>query len=204
MSAIPSGSKERELPSEGSQNAICIQVIDLGTQPSGEWGDKRKVQLAFECVDEQTSDDRAMVVYKPYTFTDSEKGNLMKDLKGWGVKAAGDFDMDELLNKPAILTIEHAQTDRGTFANIANIAGLPKGMKVRKATEPVRSLYLDENFDEDTFNALPEWLRNKIASSPEYAECMKPKLKKGAVRKPVAAKPDPRKAATKQQPAKRR
>jgi hypothetical protein len=178
MSGLPKGGKARELPNEDTHNAVCIQIIDLGTQPSPQWGDKRKCQLAFELVDEQTSEGKSMVVYKQYTFTDSDKGSLMKDLKAWGVKVGEDFDMDSLLGRGAMVTTENKETEKGTFANITNVAGVPKGHKVKKATEPYRSLYLDDNFDQEIFDALPEFLRNKIAGSPEYAQITAPKLKK--------------------------
>lgn len=180
MSSIPKGAN-RELVPEGTHVAVCVQVIDLGTQSSEQWGDKRKVQLAFELVDERTTDDKAMVCYRQYTFSASPKGNLMKDLKGWiGKEAVGEFDMDNLLGKAASITVEHNETDKGTFANITNIAGLPKGSKVKKSTEPLRSLYLDETFDADTFEVLPDFLKEKIMVTKEYEEHGVPSKKKGS------------------------
>jgi hypothetical protein len=188
MGKIPAA-RPREQAAEGTHIAVCTSVIDLGTQASEQWGDRHKVSLGFELVEEKTSDGKAMVVYKQYTYTNSPKGNLMKDLKAWlGVKN-GDFDMDNCLGKPASVTIEHSETDRGTFANITNIASLPKGTKVRKATEPLVSFYLDETFDEDVYNGLSEYLRNKIAASPEYAEIMEGAAAKKKPKKTAAAAP---------------
>jgi hypothetical protein len=176
----------RELAPEGVHNAVCIQIVDIGTHTvkfKDKEEDLRKVKVAFQLVDEETSKGDAVVVYKDYTYSASPKANLMKDLRAWlGIKDA-DFEMDELLNKPALVTIEHS----GTYANITNIAGLPKGTKVRKATEPVYSLYLDDNFDEDVFKGLPQWLQDKIATTEEYAAVMSPKLKKGGAKKPEKA-----------------
>lgn len=180
MSRIPKSSG-RELAPEGTHNAVCVAVVDLGTQPSEQWGDKRKVQLAFELVDEKTSKGEAMVVYRQYTFSPSPKGNLIKDLRAWQGKDAvkEDFDMDELLGKPASVTVEHNDTERGIFANISNIGSLPKGVKVKKPTEPLRSLYLDDSFDQDAFDELPDFLKEKIMVTKEYAEISKPAPKKG-------------------------
>ena len=182
MSSIPKGSA-RELAPEGVHNAVCIQVIDLGTQPSEQWGDKRKVQLAFELVEERTTDDKAIVAYRQYTFSASPKGNLMKDLKAWlGAKSvSGEMDMDDLLGKAASVTIEHNETEKGTFANITNLGGLAKGAKVKKHTEPLRSLYLDESFDADTFEALPDFLKEKIMVTKEYEEHGAPPKKSAKV-----------------------
>lgn len=173
-------SSGRELAPEGVHNAVLVQFIDLGTQPSNnpDWEAKRQCQLAFELVDQKTKDGRAIVEYKQYTYSDSSKGNFMKDLKAWlGIKD-GNFDMDEALGKPAMITIQHKVTEKGTFANITNVGGVPKGLKVRKPTEPLRSLYLDSGFDEETFAALPQHIQNKIASSPEYVEVQTPRQQK--------------------------
>jgi len=175
MSKIPKGA-QRELPEEGTHNAVCVQVIDLGTQKNAnpEWGDKRKVLLGFELVDVQDEEHTALVS-KQYTFSDSQKGNLMKDLKKWLNIKSGDLDMDDCLGKQALVSIEHKETDRGTFANISNISSVPKGTKMRKPQSVTRSLYLDETFDADVYEELPEWIRLKIATSPEYEEVAAPK-----------------------------
>lgn len=175
MSAIPKGSGARELTPEGVHNANCVQVIDLGTQTvtfKGEERQSRQVQLAFELADEKTSEGNAFVSYRKYTYSSSPKSNLMKDLRAWlgKDKVTGDFEMDTLLGKPAMITIEHSETERGTFANITNIGGLAKGMKPKKPTEPLRSLYLDESFDSATFEELPEFLKEKIMVTKEYEE----------------------------------
>ena len=164
---IPQGSR-RELAPEGTHNAVCIQVIDLGTQPSEKWGDKRKVQLAWQLVDEETKEGKAVVTYKRYTFSSSPKSSLMIDLKAWmGIKGR-DFEMDNCLGKPCLLTIEHSETENGTYDNVTNLSGLPKGVKVKKHTEPLKSLYLDSEFDKDVFEDLPDFLQAKILATPEY------------------------------------
>ena len=190
MSTIPKGGKARELPTEDSHFANCVQVIDLGTQDGGQWGPKRKVQLAFEIADEETSDGGALVVYRQYTFTDSQKGALMRDLKAWLKLSSGEgFDMEDCLGKPALIGVEHNETDKGTFANVTSVSAVPKGSKVRKPTEEIKSLFLDDNFDREVFESLPEFLQNKIADSPEYEEYgvdAKPKAKAKPAKKAAA------------------
>jgi len=119
-----------------------------------------------------------MVVYRQYTFTSSPKGSLMKDLRAaFGVKDT-DIEMDDLLGRACMVTVEHKETDAGTFANVVAVGMLPKGTKAKKATEELKSLYLDETFDQEVFDSLPDFLREKIASSSEYEEVMTPRLKK--------------------------
>lgn len=185
MSRIPK-SAPRELCPEGAHVSALVNIIDLGTQDGGEFGPRHKIQLAYEAVDEKTTDGKAMVVYKQYTFSSSQKSTLMKDLRAaWGIKD-GDVEMDDQLGKYCMITIEHKETDSGTFANITNVGMLPKGTKTRKYTEKLKSLYLDETFDQETYDSLPDFLKEKIAGSPEYAAVMTPKLKNKKAPPPAA------------------
>lgn len=173
MSKIPAG-KPRELAPEGAHQACLCQIIDMGTQPSNDpkYKPTRRVQLGFELTDEKTEEGNKFVQYKTYTFSKHKKSNLAADLKSWlGLKDSQleDFEMDNALSKNALITIAHKTTDNGEYANITNVSALPKSMKVKKGTEPLVSLYLDENFDKAVFDKLPEFLRTKIAASPEYA-----------------------------------
>jgi len=153
----------RELAPEGVHNAICIAFLDLGTQSSENFGDARKCDVVFE-IAAKRSDGKSFQIAKRYTYSASPKSNLMKDLKAWlGVKD-GDFDMDGVALQGAMVTIEH----KGEYANITNISGLPKGMKPLKTQSEFKSLYLDETFDQEIFDSLTDYQKEKIAGSPEY------------------------------------
>jgi hypothetical protein len=85
---VKSSQRERILAPEGVHNARCIQVIDLGTQESKQWGSKRKVQLAFELVDEsavfnEEKGEENFVLYRTYTLSLAPKASLTKDIKIW-------------------------------------------------------------------------------------------------------------------------
>lgn len=170
-----------EIAPAGTHNAICIRFIDLGTQKQvfkGEESEARQCRLYFDLIDEKTKDGKNVVAFQKYTYSPSPKGNLMKALRSWlGVKDS-DFDMDQVLGKPAMITIEH----NGEYANITAITSPTKGAKFRKSTEEVYSLHLtEEDFDVNVFNELPEGLQGKIMDSPEYAEVSAPKGKKKTV-----------------------
>lgn len=187
----PPKGPQRELPEEGAHNGVCVQLIDLGTQPSGnpDWPAKRKILVGFELPDIENEDGGATIVSQQFGFSSSNRGNLSKTLKQWqAVKNLDAFDMDDCLGKPAAITIIHNETDKGVFANISNIGALPKGTKVRKAQTALVSLYLDETFEQEVYEALPEWIRVKIASSPEYEEVMANVKPKKAPAKPAAGK----------------
>ena len=111
----------------------------------------------------------------------------MEDFRlAFGIKDT-DIEMDDLLGKACMVTVEHKETDAGIFANVVNVGQLPKGTKAKKATEELKSLDLDETFDQEIFDSLPDFLREKIASSAEYESVMSPRLKKKV--KPTNGKP---------------
>ncbi len=169
---------KRVLAPEGVHKAVCVHVIDLGTQTftfKGKEQSARKVSVGFELLGKKNSFGEALVVAQKYTFSNSKKSNLMKDLKAWlGIKDP-DFDLDGLANKPAQVTITHS--DDGEYANITNVGGVPKGTKFPKAENTFTSLYLDDTFEQDVFDDLPDYFKEKIASSPEYDEVSGPKKK---------------------------
>lgn len=186
MAKIPMA--PRELAPEGNgQDAVCLGIVDLGTQPATNpaWDDARKCLIVFELVNSKRKNGKPFDVTKNVTFTMSQNGKLAEILEAWlGIspKELRKFDPDDLKGKPALLNIKHSED--GNFANIIAISAPPAKHKMKKASMPTYSLYLDETFDQDVFDGLSEGLKNKIAASPEYAAVMSGKFKK----KPVPAK----------------
>lgn len=178
MSSAPKA--KRELAPEGVYKAVCVHVIDLGTQTftiKGKEQSSRKVSVGFELLGKKNSFGDPQVLAQRYTFSSSKKSNLSKALKAWlGIKDP-DYDLDGLLGKPAQVTITHSED--GEYANITNIGAVPKGTKFPKPATGLTSLYLDESFDKDVFDDLPDYFKEKIASSPEYDEVVASKPKKG-------------------------
>lgn len=173
-------STPRELPEEGYHDAVCKIVADIGTQePKNEaWNAVKKIILVFELVDE-SSKDKIVWQSLMLTFTAKSKG-LARTMKSWlGVKNVADYDMANALNKSASIQIEHSQD--GNYANIVSVTQA-RG-KVAKGFMKPASVFLDENWDEDDFEAMPDWIKNKIVDSPEYDEVASPKSKKANKRK---------------------
>lgn len=165
-------STPRELPDEGQHSAICKIIADLGTQKSNnpEWADRHVILLLFELTELSTKQKSAYQTLQ-LTFTDKSKG-LLKTMKAWQqVKKLSDYDMLDALNKPANITIEH----NGEYANITAVTALIKGQKVPKGFMSPLALFLDDSFDAETFESMPEWIKDKIMDSPEYEEVSAPK-----------------------------
>lgn len=164
--------RERELPDEGSYPAACIRVLDMGTQVHPKYGPKRKINVAMEILGEETEDGEPFVVYKNYTASLGPKASLTKDLKTWmGLKfeKGDEFDFEQILGQLGMVTIVHNEsTDGNVYANIDTISKLPKGLKPGKPTLEPSSLYLNDDFDEEVFDELPDWLQDKIKKTDEY------------------------------------
>lgn len=169
---------------EGTTGAVCIRVVDLGTQDGGQFGPKRKVMITWES-SELMSDGRPFLINKFYSHSFHEKAKLRQDLEAWRGKAFADgeaFDLSALIGKPCLLNILH--NDRG-YADVRSISPLPKGMTPTQATQDTVVFNLDAP-DWDEFEKLSERLQERIAKSPEYA-----RTKAGPSAAPPAAKPEP-------------
>lgn len=168
----PSGDFKR-VPA-GSHIAVCNLVADMGLQPgSAVYPDpKRKLYIRFEIPAERVEYEKdgqklegPLAIGSFYTASMHEKATLRKHLEGWrGTKftdaEAAAFDVASILGKACMLSV--VETTRGdkTYANIAGIGKLPKGMPAPAAENPL--LYYDKTSDLAAFNALPDWLQKKI------------------------------------------
>jgi hypothetical protein len=178
MSKLSDAGKPGELPKEGEYKARVVGFIDLGTQEveyEGKKSEQRKcnVEFALDMIKGKSirSDGKPFIVSRRYTYSPSERGTLRKELRrAWGITTS-DYDMADLIGLDALVTIVH--DDEGKFANIDKydndgvkklISGkpnLPKGIKTR-------TLFLDENFDQDVFDSLSDKTKATIMLSPEY------------------------------------
>lgn len=202
---ISAKNKDRVLAPEGVHAARCVRIIDLGTQENKKYGNKaRKVQLSFELVDEthiwdEDRGEEPFVLHRKYTASLGKKASLARDIQAWlGTKLEknAEFDIADLLDKPCQVQVLHNESEEGEkYANIQSIMAPPKNVKVKKAATELQLLSLEaDEFDQDIFDSLPEFLQEQIEESPEYEalqeEAPKPTAKKAAapVKKPVKGK----------------
>lgn len=203
---ISSKNKERALAPEGVHAARCVRVLDLGTQYNKKFDSTaRKVQLAFELVDEthvfnEEKGEQPFVVYRTYTASLNKKASLYKDIQAWlGLKLEknAEFDVAQLLNKPCQVQILHNSSESGeTYANIQSIMAPPKTMKVKNAASELVMFSLDpDEFDQEVFDSFPDFLKEIIEASPEYKALEEPVPAKKPM--PAKGKPAPAKGKKK-------
>jgi len=129
----------------GVHAAVCIDVIDLGeleVSYAGKTKRQHKIKIIWQ-IDEDRDDGKPFHVQKRYTLSLHEKAGLRKDLESWRGKPFSDtelqgFDVENLLGVAAMLNIVHAVAQGSTFANIASIMRLAKGMQAPAVRDYVR------------------------------------------------------------------
>jgi hypothetical protein len=157
----PTESTEFELPSEGSHQAVCVAVVDLGTQENTYEGTvtvAHKVYLAFELAGDTKEDGSPFVVGRDYTFSLNEKAALRqvaKALRGKDVGPDEEIDLRGFLKKPCIVALEAKQTGAGK--NYVKLSGVTPPMK---GTKPAACRLEPVYWEIDSGEEFPEaeWL----------------------------------------------
>ena len=160
---------------QGNHIAVCYSLIDLGVQEvnfNGETSYKRKVRVSWELPNEIISEGdyagQPFSISKNYTLSLNSKSILFKDLVSWRGRQFTDqelagFDLVNIIGAPCMVNVIHNQSQDGqkTYANVASISQLPKGMAIPNLVNP-KQKFNTEDFTQEQFAALPEWLQSKI------------------------------------------
>lgn len=186
--------KEFELAPEGPHSAVCYRVVDIGRHkvtgkyPNNPDGTPKppqaKVYFYFE-IEEKMSDGRRFMVSESFNHllepklpkgSSDVKARLRKFLKSWiGADPGGDFDVDDMLGKPALLNLVHSKSEDGeyTYVNIGSIMPLPKSM-VPLTPENETFTFDPRDWSQINFEKLSENMREKIRTSLEYRKKFDP------------------------------
>lgn len=165
----------------GAYAARCYSMIQIGTITENILGEDKtlhKVRLSFEFPTElkvfkEENGEQPYVISKEFTLSMHEKATLRKFLESWRGKAfteeqAKKFDITVLLGVQCLINVIHKTAKNGnTYAEIASVSPLPKGMLCPDPISKQVVLSYD-NFDESVFDSLPDFLKDKIKSSKEY------------------------------------
>lgn len=171
----------------GMHHAVCYGIIDLGTQPGGQFDPKRKVAFLWECPHERITLERdgekkdlPRGVSAIYTLSLSSKGLLRPMLESWRGRAftaeeLNGFDLKKVLGANCLLNIVHAQgTGKNvgkTYANVKSVNPVTKGTNILKPENNMVFFSLDECKDTITIPpGIPDWLKAKIMQSEEAVE----------------------------------
>jgi hypothetical protein len=175
MYKAPTTATKFEIVPKGTHAARLYSWIELGIQESeykGELLSNYKIYLTFEIPNEMRDFEgtqKPMVIGSEYTFSMGSKANLrpvvealigttLTDAEG----ANFDFDENALVGRPCMISVIHKVSSKGnTYAKIESVVPMVKGMECPKQfNEDV--VYKIEDGDNDVFQNLPKFLREKI------------------------------------------
>jgi hypothetical protein len=179
--------RAREIAPAGSHDATCYTVVDLGTQITA-YGVKRQLYLAWELPQELNSNGKPFVVGKFYTLTGDARGKLREDLESWFGRVFDQGEIEELdllaelTGRTGTLGLVHNTTQNGqTRAQVTSIMLPRRGTAERIATVNAPITFgIEDGLDRNAYDALPEWLRNIVAKSPEYQKAVAPETAQGS------------------------
>lgn len=132
----PENNGDWEIPPQGGQPGLCIDVEDLGivdrTYPGKAPSRDHMCRIVWLLEGINTKGARYTISQR-YKVSLHEKANLRKSLESWRGRRFNEqelagFDVEKVVGVPAYLNIVHeAKPDGRVFANIAAIMPLPKG-----------------------------------------------------------------------------
>ena len=181
----------RELIPAGNYIARCYQMIEIGTVKETILGKEKilpKVRIGWELPTElkvfkEENGEQPLVISKEFTLSMADKANLRIALKSWRGKdftdeEAKSFDITKLIGVPCMLNIIHKPSKDGTrhYEEISGITPMPKGVNCPEQINNTFILSYDD-FDINKFNTLPDFIRNKMQTSMEFANIQNPNHK---------------------------
>jgi hypothetical protein len=163
----------------GSYLARCVSIVDMGTQEyiwEGKVKRPLKVLLAWEILDDEArkDDGTPFILSKRFSQSLHENGELRKALASWrgrdftAVELKG-FDLSSVLGKDAFLSVIHEEKKGRTYANIAAVMKVPKGMVCPEGcgNEPLQQWDMAKP-DWAVFATLSPRTVEQIEASPEF------------------------------------
>lgn len=182
----------RDLIPSGNYIARCYQMIHIGTITDVVVGTPKtinKVRIGWELPTElkvfkEENGPQPLVISQEYNLAMNEKANLRKMLASWRGKdfteeEAKCFDVTKLIGVPCMLNIIHrpSKTDASKiYESIGSVSPIPKGVPVPAQIQKSSILQYD-SFDWDLFNALPDFIKQKVQSSAEFKAMQSPQEK---------------------------
>jgi len=166
----------------GTYAARCYSMVHIGTVKELVMGAEKalnKVRITWELPTEtkefkQGEGEKPYSISKEFTLSLHEKSTLRKFLQSWRGKEFTEaevqgFDIAKLIGVPCMLGVVHKTSGTGkVYADIASISAPMKGLDIPAQVNPSFEFSVLE-FNKEKFEKLPQFLREKIVKSSEYA-----------------------------------
>jgi hypothetical protein len=168
-----SDSKYKPHP-DGTFPAVCVDVVDLGRRVNAFEGKVKispKIALVFR-TGERREDGEYFDVAAEFTASMFDRATLRHFLESWRGKAytedqvADGVPISKLCGQSALISVMHATSKQGrTYAKIATVMKLPKGMAVPEVGDYSRPDYWQER----KAQYLAELIKHETANAPPPA-----------------------------------
>ena len=154
--------------------AVCIGVIDLGEQYSEKFKNySNRVQFVWELPSETIEVDgkqEPKQLSKEFAVATKKNSSLRTFISSWNSKAYTDEEFQEVelfdqIGKARQLNV--VLSESGEYANVDSVMPIPKGFTAPEScTTPI--LWDMDNWNDEVFKTLPEWVQDKIKKSTQY------------------------------------
>jgi hypothetical protein len=158
----------------GVYMAVCVGVVDLGEQYSEVYKSySNKVKFIWALPSETIEVDgkqEERQLSREFSVATKKTSKLRSFLCGWNGKNYSDeeymeLDMLDQLGKPCQLNV--VLSDSGEYANVDSVMPIPKGFPAPVSKTELFAWDMDQ-WDDDAFERLPEWVRGQIQKSTQY------------------------------------
>jgi hypothetical protein len=187
----PAPSKtQRELVPEGNHPARIYELIEIGTV-EGSWMGQPKmnhnVRVSFEFptkkfVFNEEKGAQPFVLSREMSLSLGEKANLRKIVEAVEGRKLTDaeavnYDVLTIVGKPLLVTVSHTEPNQEgiQYANATTFSAVIEGLTVAPLYNPIRVLTYGE-WNSETFNSLPDFLKEKMVKTPEYQQMTEKKF----------------------------
>lgn len=174
---------EQPIIEEGTYKCRVVQIVELGMQPQRAYKGKPKppvdmLYITYELCDEFCVDENGEEVLDkprwqsedfPYYSLKMDTAKCNKRLKGIDPKNKTGGDWAKTPGAPCNVTFYHNVKGDKTYINVSSVTAVrDKDIKdMPKLVNPPKIFDLDEP-DMEVFNALPEWLQERITSNLNF------------------------------------
>ena len=192
ITATNSGGSSYEPIPAGTYLARCYSMVQIGTIKEEFQGLEKqvnKVRITWELPTElkvfnPEKGEQPQAISKEFTLSMHEKSSLRAFLTSWRGKGftedeAKAFDVTKLIGVPCMLSIVHEPGKKDPsriYDKIASVSTVMKGVIMPPQINPSFEFTL-ENFDQNKFDFLPDFLKDKIRQSKEYKTMISPEIR---------------------------
>ena len=164
-------SSNHEDPSVGQHAAVCVQLIDVGVQPSEKYNPSAKLIIGWEITDEPKRDGTPFIVYKWIGASLGKSAKLTEFLTAWrGKPFTNDelkaFNLTKLLGQQCTLNLIQNEKGKTEVSNCFASKPIP-GQQPAPPTTAVSFFDFDTATLED-FEQLPEWAKNHVEKALDF------------------------------------